>query len=209
MAEEKKPAPVKRTTGLTWDEWQAGRDAWLSGATREQEYEAILARRQQRTAETNLEAAKCQTEAADKAFEAQQRTAETNLEAARCQTEAADKVIEAQRKTAEMSLEAAKRQTKAADKAFKAQRKTAEAAQRLIEAFEAQQKLPTSTSPTSPTKVALARQLIAEIVPNGGKGLKTKEVWDKLCAEHANRGGAKDYFSYDTTERALRRNKRR
>jgi hypothetical protein len=61
----------------------------------------------------------------------------------------------------------------------------------------------------SPRPIDLARKYLPIVCPHGFAELTTTAVMDKLCAEHVRRGGPKDFFKYDTTERACGRDKRK
>jgi hypothetical protein len=61
-----------------------------------------------------------------------------------------------------------------------------------------------------PDKVEEARQLIREIIPGGAASLSTEAVRQMLCFEREKtRSDEKDYFKWDTTNRALDRDRRK
>jgi hypothetical protein len=63
----------------------------------------------------------------------------------------------------------------------------------------------------SPRPIHLARKYLQDptVFPRGFAELTTPEVQTKICDEHVKRGGAPDFFKYDTTERACGRDKRK
>jgi hypothetical protein len=86
----------------------------------------------------------------------------------------------------------------------------AEKGRRLID-WALSSTLPTRRKPRNKRfcgeKEKLVREYVDARYPNGvdNPRVTTKAVMRTVCDEHVNRGGEKDYFSFNTVRRALKR----